>query len=80
MLSHYYIAAGLDNLLKELDEFEKSLNHAEQHLTTQADLRKSIVEVLVDIVMCDPDEKFINLLPKTILVCHYIQFRMALRK
>lgn len=74
------VAAGLDNLLKELDEFEKSLNHAEQHLTTQADSRKSIIEVLVICGLCDPEEKFINLLPKTILVCHYVQFRMALRK
>ena len=74
------VAAGLDQLLRELDEFEKSLNHAELHLTTQAEQRKSMVEILIDLVMCDPEDKFVGLLPKTILVCHYIQFRMALRK
>jgi len=70
----------LDQLLRELDEFEKSLNHAELHLTTQAEHTKSIVETLIELVMCDPEDRFVSLLPKTILVCHYIQFRMALRK
>ena len=75
-----HIAVGMDRLLVDLDEFEKSLSHAEQHLITQADHRKSIIVVLVDCKLCDLEEKFVSLIPTTILVCHYIHFRMALRK
>lgn len=76
-----YIAAGMDCLLTELDEFEKSLNHAENHLITVEQLKSSIIQCLVDLHLCDDStDKFVSLVPNSILVCHYVHFRMTLRK
>ena len=79
-LNSVFVAAEKD-LIKEFDEFEKILNHAENHLTTQAEPRKSITESLEELGLCDPaKEKLVKLIPKTILTYHYVQFRMTLRK
>ena len=67
-------------LLNQLDEFEKLLNQAENHLTRKGDLKSSIIQVLNDLGLCEYGEKLISLIPKTILVCHYVHFRMTLRK
>ena len=70
----------MDCLLSELNEFEKLLNHAESHLTREENLELSITQYLGDLGLFEPTEKFIGLTPKTILVCHYVHFRMTLRK
>ena len=70
----------MDHLLTNLDEFEKLLNHAESHLTSEEDHKSSIIQCLVDLGLCDSTDKFVNLIPKSILVCHYVHFRMTLRK
>ena len=70
----------MDRLLAELDEFEKSLNHAENHLITAVELKSSIVQCLVDLGLCDLTDKFVSVIPKSVLVCHYVHFRMTLRK
>lgn len=70
----------MDRLLAELDEFEKSLNHAENHLTTAEEHKSSIVQCLVDLGLCDLTDKFVSVIPKSVLVCHYVHFRMTLRK
>ena len=70
----------MDNLLTELDEFEKLLNPAENHLISVKDLKLSIIKYLVDLSLCDATDKLVSLIPKTILVCHYVHFRMTLRK
>ncbi|XP_065913406.1 uncharacterized protein [Dysidea avara] len=71
---------GEKDLLTDFDEFEKIMNHAESHLTTQAELRKSVKESLLELGLCEPTEKLITLIPKSILAYHYVQFRMTLRK
>ena len=75
-----YIATDLENLLTDLDEFEKSLNHAETHLTTKEECKKPIIQCLIDLGFCESTDKFVSLIPKSILVCHYVHFRMTLRK
>lgn len=75
-----HVATGMDSLLAELDEFEKTLNHAENHLTTVVDHKLSIINCLAELGLCDANDKFVSLIPKSILVCHYVHFRMALRK
>ena len=70
----------MDHLLTELDEFEKLMNHAENHLIAVKDLKSSIMQYLVDLSLCDTSDKLVSLIPKTILVCHYVHFRMTLRK
>jgi len=71
----------MDYLLKDLDEFEKVLNQAENYLTTKEDLKSSsIIQILCGLDLCESTEKFVDLIPKTILVCHYVHFRMTLRK
>ena len=74
------IATEMNCLLNQLDEFEKLLNQAENHLTRKGDLKSSIIQVLNDLSLCEYGEKLISLIPKTILVCHYVHFRMTLRK
>ena len=75
-----HVATGMDRLLTELDEFEKTLNHTENHLTTVVEHKSSIIQCLVELGLCDAADKFVSLIPKSILVCHYVHFRMALRK
>lgn len=70
----------MEHLLNELDEFEKLLNHAENHLTTKTELKSSIIQCLVDLDFCESTDEFVNLIPKSVLVCHYVDFRMTLRK
>jgi len=70
----------MECLLNEVGEFEKKLNQAEQYLTTHTQLRKPIIKTLDDLHIFETDEKFIRLVPNTILLCHYVEFRMALRK
>ena len=70
----------MDDLLRDLNEFEKSLNQAESHLTTKEDSTSSIIETLVKLDRCKSTEKFVNLMPKSILVHHYVYFRMTLRR
>lgn len=71
----------MEHLLIELDEFEKSLNHAENHLVTKEELQSwSIMQCLVDFGFCESNDKLVTLVPKSILVCHYVHFRMTLRK
>ena len=66
----------MGDLLSDLDEFEKSLNHAENHLTT-VECTSSIV---VNLVLCKSIENFVSLIPKSVLVHHYVYFRMTLRR
>ena len=73
-----FIATGMSDLLAELDDFEKSLNHAEHHLIKE-DHKASIIEYLVNLSLCDSN-KFVSLIPESVLVCHYVHFRMTLRK
>jgi len=75
-----FIATGMDHLLNELDEFEKSLNHAENHLTTKVELTSSIIQSLVELGLCESTDKLVSNIPKSILVQHYVHFRMTLRK
>ena len=70
----------MGQLLVELDDFEKSLNHAENHLTTEEEVKSSIIRCLVELALCESTDKLVNLIPKSILVCHYVHFRMTLRK
>ena len=70
----------MDQLLNELDEFEISLNHAENHLITKEELKSSIVQCLVNLGLCETTNRFVSLIPKSIVVCHYVHFRMTLRK
>ena len=70
----------MDHLLTELDEFEKSLNHAENHLISKEEHKSSVIQCLVDLGLCDSTDKFVSLIPKSVLVCHYVHFRMTLRK
>ena len=70
----------MDLLLTELDDFEKSLNHAESHLTSQEEVKSSIVQCLVDLGLCESTDKLVSLIPKSVLLCHYVHFRMTLRK
>ena len=70
----------MEQLLIELDEFEKSLKHAENHLITKEELKSSIIKCLVDLGFCESTDQLVSLIPKSILVCHYVHFRITLRK
>ena len=74
------VAVKMDNLLIDLNEFEKSLNHAESHLIAKVDSTSSIVDILVNLDLCTFPEGFLCLVPKSILACHYVYFRMTLRR
>ena len=74
------IAAAEELLLKELDDFEKTLTHAESHLTTKASPEAPIKETLVTLGVCEEDDKLIKLIPDSILTYNYVEFRMTLRK
>lgn len=75
-----FIAAEMNCLLSHLDKFEKLLNQAENHLTRNEKLESSIMQTLINLDLCESNDKFISIIPKTILVCHYVHFRMTLRK
>ena len=75
-----YIATKIDNLLIDLNDFEKSLNQAESDLTTKVDSKSSIVDILFDKGLCISTDKFVSLIPKSILPQHYVYFRMTLRR
>lgn len=66
----------MGDLLSDLNEFEKSLNHAENDLTT-VESTSSIVDNLVSFKSI---EKFVGLIPESVLVHHYVYFRMTLRR
>ena len=70
----------MEQLLIELDEFEKSLNHAENHLITKEELKSSIIKCLVDLCFYESTDELVSLIPKSVLVCHYVHFRITLRK
>ena len=72
------VATEMEDLLSDLDEFEKSLSHAEDHLIKKENLESSITQH--DFGLRESAKKFIALIPKTILVCHYVYFRMTVRK
>jgi len=74
------IVAAEEQLLKDLDEFEKTLNHAENHLTTKASPEAPIKETLVTLGVCELDDKLIRLIPDSILTNNYVEFRLTLRK
>ena len=76
----YCIAIRMDNLLISLNEFERSLNNTESHLIAEVDSTSSIVDILVNLNLCISTEKFVSLVPKSILPCHYVYFRMTLRR
>ena len=73
-------AVAEKDLLKELNDFEKTLNQAENHLTTKAPPELPIKETLVNLGVCDKEDKFIKLIPEAILTNNYVNFRMTLRK
>jgi len=73
-------AVAEKDLLQELDDFEKTLNHAESHLTTKAPPEAAIKETLVTLGVCENDDKLIKLIPETISTNNYVEFRMILRK
>lgn len=75
-----YKAVRMDNLLTDLNEFEKCLNHAESHLTMKVDSTSSIVDTLVSLGLCKSIKKFVSLIPKSVLAHHYVYFRMTLRR
>lgn len=70
----------MDDLLIDLNEFEKSLNQAESHLIAEVDSTSSIVDILVNLDLYISTEKFVSLLPKSVLAHHYVYFRMTLRR
>ena len=76
----FTIAVAEKDLLKELNDFEKTLNHAESHLTTKAPPDLPIKETLVNLGVCEKEDKFIKLIPEAILTNNYVDFRMTLRK
>ena len=75
-----FVATEMEDLLSGLDEFEKSLSHAEDCLIKKENLESSITQHLSDFNLCESAKKFITIIPKTILVCHYVYFRMTVRK
>jgi len=74
------ISAAEEKLLKGLDEFEKTLNHAENYLTTKASSEAPIKETLVTLGLYEKDDKLIKLIPESISTNNYVEFRMTLRK
>jgi len=72
--------AAREDLLGELDDFEKILNQAEDHLTTKASPEAPIKETLVTLGVYEQDDKLIKLIPESILTNNYVDFRMTLRK
>ena len=66
----------MGDLLSDLDEFEKSLNHAENCLTTV----ECTSPIVVNLVLCKSIENFVGLIPESVLVHHYVYFRMTLRR
>ena len=75
-----FIDDKMDDLLSDLNEFEKSLYRAENHLTTVESRTSSIIDTLVNLGFCKSTEKFVSLIPKSVLVHHYVYFRMTLRR
>ena len=55
----------MDNLLIDLNEFEKSLNHAENHLIAKVNSVSSIVNILVDLDLCICTDNIASLVPKS---------------
>ena len=74
------LAVKMDNLLIDLNEFEKSLNHAESLLIAKVNSVSSIVDILVDLDLCICTDNIASLVPKSVLACHYVYFRMTLRR
>ena len=70
----------MDCLLIDLDKFEEILKQAENYLTKEVTPESSITGTLIGLHLCESPEKFVSLIPKTILVYHYVHFRMTLRK
>lgn len=78
-----------DRLLKHLEDFEKLLNHSEDHIVTSIATKSLFVAKPLmiclekDWELCDPQDdnyKLTSLIPKTIMIHHYVHFRMALRR
>ena len=78
--SYKIVADRMDNLLIDVNEFEKSLNHAESQLIAKVDSTSSIVDILVNLNLCISTDKFVSLVPKSVLAHHYVYFRMTLRR
>ena len=70
----------MDCLLNDLDKFEGLLKQAKNHLTREETHESSITGSLIALHLCESTEKFISLIPKTILTHHYVHFRMTLRR
>ena len=70
----------MECLLNDLDKFEELLKQAENHLTREETHELSITGSLISLHLCESTEKFISLIPKTILTHHYVHFRMTLRR
>ena len=78
--SYKIVADRMDNLLIDVNEFEKSLNQAESQLIAKVDSTSSIVDILVNLDLCISTDKFVSLVPKSVLAHHYVYFRMTLRR
>ena len=78
--SYKIVADRMDNLLIGVNEFEKSLNHAESQMIAKVDSTSSIVDILVNLDLCISTDKFVSLVPKSVLAHHYVYFRMTLRR
>ena len=70
----------MDCLLNDLDKFEELLKQAENYLTGEETYESSITGSLIALHLCESTEKFVSLIPKTILAHHYVHFRMTLRR
>ena len=77
----FYIDDKIEQLLIKLDDFEKILSHSENNVITKEEFESSsIMQCLIDLKLCEPTDMFVSLIPKSILVCQYVHFRMTLRK
>ena len=72
-----------NQLLKHLEEFEKLLNHSQGYIAFNAIVKSFVVCLEKDWGLYDPKDeihRLIDLIPKTIMIHHYVHFRMALRR
>ena len=69
-------------LLDEIKAMSDVLSHSETHITKMVNqaAQKPIMEYLKDIHTISDDDRLPQYIPKTILIHHYVSFRLALRR
>ena len=79
-LSHHF-SVSMDELMSEVESMNSLLSHIEPHITSQSSGQgaTSITAYLRGVKLISDDERLPQHIPDTVLIQHFVEFRIVLR-